>query len=176
MKRLASAILWLAVAVPASGEVLVFAGGEHYVEIEGTYEVKGRRVVYKEKDGKLCSVAVAEVDLPRSAALSAAQKLDDSAAFVGLAPVGAVQGQVELPPDTLPDWLRRTESGSALAWERFSECASAGDSVCTREVMSQHGGYIMRRLDVESKYLDRRIELAKARATNNVAGAIQKRE
>lgn len=174
MNRNAVLLLAALLVSPAAADVLVFAGGNDYVELDTPYEVKGRRVVYTEKGGGLRSVALADVDLPRSAALSAAQEMADMGAFVGMKPAGAIQGQVELPADDLPDWLRRTESPSALAWDQFTECAMVGDRVCTREIMSKHGGYIAGRLNIERESLDRRIEISKARATQNVANAVKK--
>ncbi|HLF56767.1 MAG TPA: thermonuclease family protein, partial [Thermoanaerobaculia bacterium] len=68
--RLAAAIVLLLACAPASrADWIVYLGGG-VTEIEGTWEVRGRQVLFHSRSGTLLSVRAEDVDLPASAFLS----------------------------------------------------------------------------------------------------------
>ncbi|HSM50132.1 MAG TPA: hypothetical protein VLA75_01875 [Thermoanaerobaculia bacterium] len=100
-------LLAILLSPPAAGaEVLVFRGGEAFVRTQGPWEERGDRLVFRDPGGRLFSVALREVDLPRSRELAARLAREGPAALAGLVPAGPVADERELAVADIPDALK----------------------------------------------------------------------
>lgn len=119
-RKLARALLLAALLLPAAAgaELLVFRGGDDFVRTEGPWEERGGRLVFRSPGGRLFSVALAEVDLPRSREITARLAREGPAALAGLVPAGPVADERELAVADIPDALKhRGEEAEELAPE-----------------------------------------------------------
>ncbi|MCL4838338.1 MAG: hypothetical protein KJ058_10295 [Thermoanaerobaculia bacterium] len=107
-RKLARALLLAALLLPAAAgaELLVFRGGDDFVRTEGPWEERGGRLVFRSPGGRLFSVALAEVDLPRSREITARLAREGPAALAGLVPAGPVADERELAVADIPDALK----------------------------------------------------------------------
>ncbi len=107
----------LAFAVPAAADWLVTRDGTR-IETEGSWEVKGRQVIFTRKHGALSALRLSDVDLEASASATAA-------ALAPAAGAGEAGDEVERPPVLVltNDDIRRAASPPAAG-----EGASAGDT------------------------------------------------
>ena len=125
----ARALLAMALLVPpaAWAQVLVFRGGDDFVRTEGPWEVRDERLVFRDPGGRLFSVALREVDLPRSRELAARLAHEGAAALAGLVPAGPVADERELAVADIPDALKhRGEAVSESGEEADQRRASPG--------------------------------------------------
>ncbi len=107
----------------AGGEVLVFRAGNEFVQTRGGWIERGDRLLFHDRSGRLYSVALREVDLPRSRELNARLAREGGAVLAGLVPAGPVAAERELAIADIPDALKHR--GEALPEEREGPAARA---------------------------------------------------